>query len=65
MKYRKDGRTYRLVKDKGCDGCAFDIYQGSNHCPNGSIGLPGCITLPWGSWHETLWSKIRNWRRHN
>ena len=58
MTYRKNGRTYRLVPFRGCTECAFFDQE----CEN----LPSCNYEGMGTqtmWRETLFSKIRNWRR--
>ena len=57
MTYRKNGRTYRLVKDTDCDLCPFLNIR---ECPHdGDILICGYSD----SFRETLWSKIRNLRR--
>lgn len=56
MKYRKNGRTYKTVKFKGCSRC---IMRNIDCGPDG--GDAPCPARK--MWRETLFSKIRNWRR--
>ncbi len=68
MKYRKDGRTYRLVTAKqdttGCEMCEIrcPVYETSELriC---AVDEKGGLRSKVYYWSETLWSKIRNWRR--
>lgn len=68
MKYRKDGRVYRLVKKNGfCIDCAFFSKK---QCPVYDDGTAICAFSGDGklremnyNFRETLFSKIRNWRR--
>lgn len=60
MKYRKDGRTYRLDRKRNkCYSCEFYDMAA---CPSVG-GRFLCLSKIGGYWRETLWSKIRNWRR--
>lgn len=69
MKYRKNGRTYLLLMVKklnsiGCGECEI-------HCPTHeksklrmcAIDENGKLRNSIYYWRETLFSKIRNWRR--
>lgn len=69
MKYRKDGRVYKLVLwfpffgALWCDGCCFwNIFD---TCPVKDNGVLSC-TFGDGTnrvWRETIPSKIRSWIR--
>lgn len=69
MKYRKYGRVYRLVKKNGfCIDCAFFNY--GERCPVYDNDKAICGYNEDGAsremnynFRETLFSKIRNWRR--
>jgi len=65
MKYRKNGRVYRLVKGYGCEPCAFYEEQKTDSCPYAKKKTHACFTASMNPtvWRETLFSKIRNWRR--
>jgi len=57
MKYRKNGRVYKTAPYAPC--CKCDALQDCHQWGNGSFRAcyNGYI------WRETLFSKIRNWRR--
>jgi hypothetical protein len=72
MKYRKNGRTYRRMLwfpffALRCNSCALTNEAqatGTKSCPRNDSGLmctngDGINRV----WRETLFSKIRNWRR--
>ena len=69
MKYRKNGRVYRLVRTESrpgsslsCFSCAF--LPVGELCPSDENGLVDCARGDGINrvWRETLWSKIRNRR---
>lgn len=72
MKYRKDGRVYRLSSKKNgfCIDCAFFKYKYRERCPVYDNDKAICGFNEDGTpremnynFRETLFSKIRNWRR--
>ena len=74
MKYRKDGRTYRLVRTKAqsrslprerlsCYGCRFFSVDEECLCDTDDIVECARGDVINRIWRETLFSKIRNWRR--
>lgn len=66
MKYCKDGRTYRLGDGGVCSKCAFRTGHGFPHGCSASTELRRACNSKWDQHfeRETLWSKIRNWRKH-
>jgi len=69
MKYKRDGRVYKLVwaygnSDGSCAGCHIADYR---DCPTGASRF-ACIEMGDGNdskyiWRETIPSKIRGWLR--
>ena len=72
MKYRKDGRVYKLVycanEDGNCGRCAFSAGKpayANGGCPVGDDGFLACLEKNDEDhiFRETIPSKIRGWAR--